>query len=99
MNEQIEELARRALENSLFEPIEPSLSVGEGETKVTIPLVFVEKFAELMIYECIISCERNIFRNMDHKHNDAVRGAIGEICKSFDLDIEEVHKVIWSDDE
>ena len=90
MNKRIEELAKQ----SGFE---------EDGGHLLIHGVYVtnrlEKFAKLMIYECIISCERNIFRNMDHKHNDAVRGAIGEICKSFDLDIEEVHKVIWSDDE
>ena len=53
MNERIRELAEQALENSLFEPIEPTVTVGEGENKVTIPLVFAEKFAELIVRECI----------------------------------------------
>ena len=53
MNTRIKELAVQALENSLFESIDPSLSVGEGQTKVTIPLVFVEKFAELIVQECL----------------------------------------------
>jgi hypothetical protein len=52
MNERIKELAKQALENSLFETIGPTITVGEGENKVTIPLVFAEKFAELIIKEC-----------------------------------------------
>lgn len=48
MNERIKELTEQALENSKFETIEPTLTVGEGENKVTIPLVFAEKFAELL---------------------------------------------------
>lgn len=52
MNEQIKQLTVQALENSLFEPIDPTVTVGEGENKVTIPLVFAEKFAELIVEEC-----------------------------------------------
>ena len=57
MNEQIKQLTVQALENSLFEPIDPTVTVGEGENKVTIPLVFAEKFAELIIKECINKIE------------------------------------------
>jgi hypothetical protein len=52
MNDRIHEITVQALENSLFEPIEPTVTVGEGENKVTIPLVFAEKFAELIVREC-----------------------------------------------
>jgi hypothetical protein len=52
MNKRIHEITVQALENSLFEPIEPTVTVGEGENKVTIPLVFAEKFAELLVREC-----------------------------------------------
>jgi hypothetical protein len=52
MNKRIHEITVQALENSLFEPIEPTVTVGEGENKVTIPLVFAEKFAELIVREC-----------------------------------------------
>jgi hypothetical protein len=55
MNQRIEKLAEQALENSLFETIGPTITVGEGENKVTIPLVFAEKFAELVIAECAAS--------------------------------------------
>ena len=48
MKERIKQLAEHALENSLFETIEPTITVGEGENKVTIPMVFAEKFAELL---------------------------------------------------
>jgi hypothetical protein len=71
MNERIQELEKQsyteaihkitvqALENSLFEPIEPTVTVGEGENKVTIPLVFAEKFAELIIQECCSAIRLN----------------------------------------
>ena len=52
MNERIKEITVQALENSLFEPIDPTVTVGEGENKVTIPLVFAEKFAQLIVKEC-----------------------------------------------
>lgn len=44
----IENLTREALRLSLFESMEPSVSVGEGENKVTIPLVFVENLIKLI---------------------------------------------------
>jgi hypothetical protein len=58
MNERIKEITVQALENSLFEPIEPTVTVGEGENKVTIPLVFAEKFAELIVRECADVCQQ-----------------------------------------
>ncbi len=57
MNDRIHEITVQALENSLFEPIEPTVTVGEGENKVTIPLVFAEKFAELIVRECAMIVE------------------------------------------
>jgi hypothetical protein len=55
MNKRIHEITVQALENSLFEPIDPTVTVGEGENKVTIPLVFAEKFADLIVRKCIES--------------------------------------------
>lgn len=51
--ELIKQLAEQALKNSLFEPIEPSLTVGDGENKVTLPLVFMENFAKLIVKESV----------------------------------------------
>ncbi len=52
MNERIEKLTNEAIEQSLFEPLFPAFTVGEGSSKMTIPTVFVEKFAELVVKEC-----------------------------------------------
>ena len=57
MNERIREITVQALENSLFEPIDPTVTVGEGENKVTIPLVFIDNFAKLLIEECARICD------------------------------------------
>ena len=57
MNERIKEITVQALENSLFEPIDPTVTVGEGENKVTIPLVFIDNFAKLIIEECARICD------------------------------------------
>jgi hypothetical protein len=57
MNEQIKQITIQALENSLFEPIDPTVTVGEGENKVTIPLVFIDNFAKLLIEECARICD------------------------------------------
>jgi hypothetical protein len=57
MNERIKQITVQALENSLFEPIEPTVTVGEGENKVTIPLVFIDNFAKLLIEECARRCD------------------------------------------
>lgn len=56
MIERIKEIAEQALENSLFETIEPTITVGEGENKVTIPLVFAEKLTKLVAQECVSIC-------------------------------------------
>ena len=52
MNEKIKVLADQAVLDSLFESIDPAFTVGTGNGKMTIPLVFAEKFAELIIREC-----------------------------------------------
>jgi hypothetical protein len=57
MNERIKEITVQALENSLFEPIDPTVTVGEGENKVSIPLVFIDNFAKLIIEECARRCD------------------------------------------
>ena len=54
MNERIRLLAEQAVLDSLFESIDPAFTVGTGNSKMTIPLVFAEKFAELIVRECAL---------------------------------------------
>lgn len=55
MNERIKELAFQAAEDCVFEQAKPSIVVeGEGGIyKMEIPNVFVEKFAEQIVRECV----------------------------------------------
>ena len=57
MNERIKLLAEQAVLDSLFESIDPAFTVGTGNGKMTIPLVFAEKFAELIVRECAKFCD------------------------------------------
>lgn len=59
MNDLIKKFAEQAVEQSLFEPIKPAITVVEGDNKMIIPLVFVEKFAELIIRECATVADDN----------------------------------------
>ena len=52
MNERIKELTEQAMMNSLFEPIAPYFTIGTGDGKMDLPVVFVEKLAELIVKEC-----------------------------------------------
>jgi hypothetical protein len=71
MNKQIKLLAEQSAENSRFELAFPAITVGEGDTKMTIPCVFVEKFAELIIRECIVTLQDQMGRG---KRDDYYRG-------------------------
>lgn len=53
MSEVIKDLAELAVRDSLFEPLYPAITVGEGDGQITIPVVFVEKFAKRIIDEAI----------------------------------------------
>ena len=59
MNDLSKKLAEQAVTNSLFESVEPAITVGADDNKMTIPLVFVEKFAELIIQECVTVADDN----------------------------------------
>jgi hypothetical protein len=48
LDENILNIAKQALQESLFEPIQPSLIVGKDENKVEIPFIFIRNFAELL---------------------------------------------------
>ena len=58
MNERIKLLAEQAVLDSLFESIDPAFTVGTGNGKMTIPLVFAEKFAELIVREMVDECAK-----------------------------------------
>ena len=65
MNERIRLLAEQAVLDSLFESIDPAFTVGTGNGKMTIPLVFAEKFAEMIVRECAEIClEANDHKNI-----------------------------------
>lgn len=65
MNERIRLLAEQAVLDSLFESIDPAFTVGTGNGKMTIPLVFAEKFAEMIVRECISHIEQDRFRKAE----------------------------------
>ena len=47
----LKEVVAEALRLSLFEEILPSVSVGEGDSQIKIPLVFARYFANLILEE------------------------------------------------
>jgi hypothetical protein len=51
--ERLKELVTQALEASLFEPTQPSVVVESvtGSDRIEIPLVFADRFAELILGE------------------------------------------------
>jgi hypothetical protein len=61
MNEKIKELAFQAAEDCIFEHATPSIVVeGEGGIyKMEIPNVFVEKFTELIVQECLTNMQNS----------------------------------------
>ena len=70
------ETAELALKHSLFELAEPSLTIEHyGTIDAKIPHVFITKFAELIIQECVKLCEQNgedvdngdVFRTEPHR--------------------------------
>jgi hypothetical protein len=71
MNERIQELAEQAEEWN-----------ADGD-KCEVNL---QKFAELIIQECIIRAEREWIRNGDTEHNRAVSKVIGSIKEHFGLE-------------
>jgi hypothetical protein len=60
MNKRLIELTEQAMMNSLFEPIAPYFTIGTGDGKMDLPVVFVEKLAELIIKEVLAVQEQLI---------------------------------------
>lgn len=59
-----------------------------GQTVIYTEEVDYEKFAELLIQECIIQCEREWIRHGAHSiHNQAIHGCINSIKKHFGVDV------------
>lgn len=74
---QVKELAQEALTNSLFEPIQPSLVVDTNTSRVEIPLVFAEKFAELIVQECItVASQQPNPSNLNYKPSERLVEAL-----------------------
>ena len=46
----------------------------------------VQKFAELIVKQCVIRAEREIIRNGDTEHNRAVHMVIGSIKQHFEIE-------------
>ena len=46
----------------------------------------VEKFAKLIVKQCVIRAEREIIRNGDTEHNRAVHMVIGSIKQLFEIE-------------
>lgn len=51
MNEKLRPFIEQAIENSLFEPFNPAVAIGENDVRA-LPVVVFEEFAQLLIQEC-----------------------------------------------
>lgn len=69
MNEQIKKLTQQALENCLFEETKPCIMAKSlnGYGIVEIPLIFSEKFAELIVQDCLDAIVASKYRPSDEK--------------------------------
>jgi hypothetical protein len=48
---------------------------------------FIERFAELIVRECVIQCEREWIRHgADSAHNQAIHGCINSIKQHFGVE-------------
>ena len=75
MNERIKLLAEQALEEFKAE---------NKYATIIVPNPLKEKFAELIVRECVIQCEREWIRHgTDSIHNQAIHGCINSIKKHF----------------
>lgn len=83
MNERIEELKKQAWEYTMA--VHDGLVVPPPEKPVwPVDEVYEEKFAELIVRECVIRAEREWIRNgSDTEHNKAITGVIKSIKEHF----------------
>jgi hypothetical protein len=78
MNDLIEELAEEAIINSLFEPIEPNFTIGTGNGKMVIPVVFAEQLTKLVVEECIRYFNEDYRRDFDVKWHDDLSAKLSD---------------------
>ena len=77
MNERIQELHEQAMK-----------SCDEHRSDIlNYHRIYREKFAELIVNECVIQCEREWIRHgADSAHNQAIHGCINSIKKHFGVE-------------
>ena len=63
MNEQVYSLAEQASEYAVLNPSDEVLQSETEDAKVEIPKAFIDKFAELIVRECVEVCNRVYFDN------------------------------------
>ena len=78
MNDLIKLLTEQAIKNSLFEPIDPAFTVGTGNGKITIPLVFAEQFSKAIVEECIRYFNEDYRRDFDVKWHDDLSAKLSD---------------------
>lgn len=81
MTELIKLLAEQAIKNSLFEPSNPAFTVGTGNGKITIPLVFAEQLSKLVVEECIRYFNEDYRRDFDVKWHDDLSAKLSDHFK------------------
>mgnify|MGYP003336377232 CR=1 FL=1 len=85
MNKRLNELRLDAGISQLKD--DPRLVVIDREGNVIEPLVGLEKFAQLIVRECVIRAEREWIRNgLDTEHNKAITGVIKSIKEHFGVE-------------
>ena len=82
MNKQVQKLAEQA---GIWQPTFDHKTWVRGEYVAS--LGELEKFAELIVRECVIQCEQEWIRHGTHSvHNQAIHGCINRIKKQFGVD-------------
>ena len=85
MNERIRELVEQAV--VAIDIVTGNESLDDELSKMYIPDCFAEKFAELIVRECVIRAEREWIRNgSDTEHNQAVSKVIESIKQHFGVE-------------
>ena len=85
MNERLKELYIQAHSIRRYDG-DPALD-GNPPTVYWQGEVSAQRFAELIVRECVIQCEREWIRNgTDSVHNQAIHGCINSIKKHFGVE-------------
>ena len=86
MNERIKNLSKKAWLLAHEANDQAEEDEGEELTEAEFGNVFQQKFAELIVAECIISAEREWNRNGDTEHNRAISKVIESIKQHFGVE-------------